>query len=343
VRISSGGLRIVYVMGDCGVAGGHRVVFEHLNRLSRRGHECELYTIDGPPDWFPLDVPVRVFPSYTELSKCLAGEDAIKVATWWKTAEAVWLASVARGVPVYLVQDIEASFYPGDRDTQDRVMASYREEFRFVATSSWIRDQLSRLGLTAELVAPGVDLEAFRDLGIAARDDVLLSVGRRQAIKNLNLTLEAWRSMPKPRPRLWLYGVEPDIARGPDIRYFQDPTDAEINELINTATAIVQTSLHEGFCLPPLEAMAAGTTVICTDADGNRDFCQDGVNCLMPEAEPLAVRRAFEQVLTDAPLRRRLAAAGKETAESYAWDRQIERLERFYEGVASSIPVGRMP
>ncbi len=118
------------------------------------------------------------------------------------------------------------------------------------------------------------------------------------------------------------------------MRYFQDPTDAEMNELMNTATALVQTSLHEGFCLPPLEAMAAGTAVICTDADGNRDFCRDGVNCLMPGTEPRAVRRAFEQVLTDAQLRGRLAAAGKQTAEGYAWDGQIERLERFYEGVA---------
>ncbi len=200
VRTSSGRLRIIYVTQDCSVAGGHRVVFEHLNRLSRRGHACELYTLEGPPDWFPLDVPVRVFPCYSELSKCLALEDAIKVATWWKTAEAVWLASVAQGVPVYLVQDIEANFYPGDRDTQDRVMASYREEFRFVATSTWIRDQLCGLGLTAELVAPGVDLETFRDLGIARRDDVLLSVGRRQAIKNLISPLKPGAPCPTRDP-----------------------------------------------------------------------------------------------------------------------------------------------
>jgi glycosyltransferase involved in cell wall biosynthesis len=276
-----------------------------------------------------------VFSGYTELSKRLARGDAIKVATWWETAEAVWLSSVARGVPVYLVQDIETSYHPGDRDKQDRVIASYREEFRFVTTSSWIRDQLSRLGVTAEVVAPGVDLGTFRDLGVAGRDDVLLSVGRRQALKNLDLTIEAWRSMPKPRPRLWLYGVEPDIARGPDMQYFQEPTDAEVNELLNTATALVQTSRHEGFCLPALEAMAAGTALVCTDADGNRDFCQDGVNCLMPKAEPQAVRRAFEQVLTNAELRERLAAAGKQTAENHAWDRQIGRLERFFEGVAS--------
>ena len=47
----------------------------------------------------------------------------------------------------------------------------------------------------------------------------------------------------------------------------------------------VQTSTHEGFCLPPLEAMATGGAVVCTDAHGNRDFCRDGENCLMPEPD----------------------------------------------------------
>ena len=34
--------------------------------------------------------------------------------------------------------------------------------------------------------------------------------------------------------------------------------DQDVNELLNEATVFVQTSTHEGFCLPPLEAMATG-------------------------------------------------------------------------------------
>ena len=55
------------------------------------------------------------------------------------------------------------------------------------------------------------------------------------------------------------------------------------------ATVFVQTSTHEGFALPPLESMATGGAVVCTDAHGNRDFCVDGENCLMPEASTTAV------------------------------------------------------
>ena len=57
------------------------------------------------------------------------------------------------------------------------------------------------------------------------------------------------------------------------IEYFERPSDEELNVLLNYATAFVQTSRHEGFCLTILEAMAAGTPVITTNADGNMDFC----------------------------------------------------------------------
>jgi glycosyltransferase involved in cell wall biosynthesis len=65
----------------------------------------------------------------------------------------------------------------------------------------------------------------------------------------------------------------------------QNQANQEVNELYNKATLFVQTSRHEGFCLPILEAMAAGCPVICTDAHGNRDFSFDGKNCLMVEQD----------------------------------------------------------
>jgi len=38
----------------------------------------------------------------------------------------------------------------------------------------------------------------------------------------------------------------------------------------------------EGFYLPALEGMAAGTIVVCPDCLGNRGYCEDKVNCCRP-------------------------------------------------------------
>ena len=133
-----------------------------------------------------------------------------------------------------------------------------------------------------------------------------------------------------------MFGIEPELATDPGVRYVESPSDEQVNELFCQATVFVQTSIHEGFALPPLEAMATGCAVVCTDAHGNRDFCVDGVNCLMPEPNPLAVAAALARLLGDPELRARFARAGIETARDYAWERRIDALEGFFERVARS-------
>ena len=336
VRNADGALRVIYVTEDTGVGGGHRDIFEHLNGLLSHGHEAELWTLAGEPDWFPLKAPVRTFPNYDELVRALAPIEAIKVATWWNTASAVWAASVLNGIPVYFVQDIETGYYPHDAAMRNAVLASYRHEFRYMTISSWNQDRLRELGLGARLIPPGIDLETFRPLpDIERRPDMLLALGRSNPLKNLRLTLDAWHTLPEPRPELCLFGIEPELANEPGIRYVTAPSDDEVNRLFNQATAFVQTSVHEGFCLPPLESMATGAAVVCTDAHGNRDFCVNGKNCLMPEPNRRSVADALAWVLGDAVLRARLGRQGITTAQDYAWSQRIDALEQFLTDVST--------
>ena len=131
-----------------------------------------------------------------------------------------------------------------------------------------------------------------------------------------------------------MFGIEPELADEDGMRYVQAPDDEQVNELFCRATVFVQTSRHEGFALPPLEAMAGGGAVLCTDAHGNRDFCVDGTNCLMPEATPKAVASALARLLADPDLRARLGQAGQATAQEYSWERRIDALEEFFSNVA---------
>jgi GT2 family glycosyltransferase len=336
VGASQGALRVVYVTEDTGVGGGHRDIFEHLNRLAARGHEVALFTLGSEPDWFDLRVPVRGFEDYTELVAALAPLEALKIATWWNTATPVWVASVVSGIPVYFVQDIETSYYPDAPYVRDSVLASYRNEFAYMTISNWNRERLAELGQTAALIPPGIDLGTFHERSeIIRREDMLLAVGRSHPLKNLPLTLEAWRGLSGPRPELRMFGIEPELATEAGIVYETSPSDQRVGELMCEAAVFVQTSTHEGFCLPALEAMACGAAVVCTDAHGNRDFCVDGHNCLVPDANPDSVRGAIERLFGDPGLRERLGRAGVATAAEYAWELRIDELERFLWQVAA--------
>jgi glycosyltransferase involved in cell wall biosynthesis len=335
VRAENGKLRVVYVTEGTGIGGGHRDIFEHLNRLLDRGHDVALYTLGSAPTWFRLRAPVHSFEYYDELVEALAPLDAIKVATWWNTAAPVWRASVLNGLPVYFVQDIETSYYPDDEVVRHAVLDSYRPEFRYMTICSWNRERLREMNLDAALIPPGIDPGTFRRLPrVERRTDMLLALGRSNPLKNLPLTLSAWRALPTPRPELCLFGIEPELANEPGVRYVESPTDEQVNQLFNEATVFVQTSTHEGFALPPLEVMATGGAVVCTDAHGNRDFCVDGENCLMPEPDTTSVCAALQRLLSDEQLRERLGRAGETLSRDYAWDRRIDVLERFLYDVA---------
>jgi glycosyltransferase involved in cell wall biosynthesis len=346
VHTPDGRLRVIYVTEDTGVGGGHRDIFEHLNRLQDRGHDVALYTLGEQVDWFDLQVPLHSFEDYGDLVDALDREDALKVATWWNTAAPVWHASVRRGIPVFFVQDIETSYYPESEQQRSAVLASYREEFRYMTISDWNRDRLRELRLDAELMPPGIDLETFRPLpDVRRRDDMLLAVGRTNPLKNLPLTIESWRALGAGPPELCMFGIEPELGPKYGARYVERPSDEGVNELFNQATVFVQTSTHEGFCLPPLEVMATGGAVVCTDAHGNRGFCRDGVNCLMPEPTVESVSGAIARLLADPELRERLGRAGIETAQEYAWERRIDELDAFLRRVAdpASAPAQSRP
>ncbi len=118
------------------------------------------------------------------------------------------------------------------------------------------------------------------------------------------------------------------------IKYHFKPSDDEINDLYNTATVFVQTSRHEGFCLPVLEAMAAGTPVICTDMHGNRDFSIDGKTVLMVDQDDRKMlAKTIQKLFTDKKLQDKLIKNGLKEAEKYTWPVITKRVAAFYDDV----------
>ena len=183
MRTESGALRVIYVTEDTGVGGGHRDIFEHLNRLLERGHDVRLFSLGGQPDWFPLKAAGRHVRGLRGAgARRWPQEDAIKVATWWNTAAAGLAGSVLRGVPVFFVQDIETCYYPEDERMRHHVLAGYRHEFRYMTISGWNRDRLRELGVDAELDRRrgSTSRRSGRCAEAQRRDDMVLALGPQQ-------------------------------------------------------------------------------------------------------------------------------------------------------------------
>ena len=324
--------KVIFVLPATTLSGGIRVVFEVAEGLSARGIETEIWSLRSPISWDLLNVPLRQFDTYSALIHALSNEDAIKVATWWETSDIVFLSSVIRGLPVQFVQEFETWFYPDDLPGQAAVAASYRPEFKYITTASYQLNELKSINIEPTLIPVGYESSIYFQLDNLSREEnVVLALGRSFFQKNFQMTSRAWKRLEATETKLWLFGHEPDVLKGSNVTYFDRPSNTEVNKLLNQATIFVQTSIHEGFSLPILEAMAAGCPVITTDSHGNRDFCFDGVNCIIVEQdndEQLAL--SIQKLLKDKPLRDELSRQGLITANKFQWAGILDRYSTFF-------------
>lgn len=118
-----------------------------------------------------------------------------------------------------------------------------------------------------------------------------------------------------------------------DIQTESIPRMSFLTRLALSTVAILLPLPLEGFFLPALEAMAVGSSVIVPDCVGNRSFCLDMYNCLMPAYNTDAIIEAAMRQLQDRDLRHRLTQAGYSTAAAHTLARErrafFEILERY--------------
>ena len=172
-----------------------------------------------------------------------------------------------------------------------------------------------------EIVPNGVD--EFFTPGDGSEDDYILFTGTIEPRKGIDDLIDAWRALARPRPRLVLcggagWGTRIDEEEG--IEQTGYVSRERLRELYRRALLFVYPSHHEGFGLPPLEAMACGAPVIATRTGAIPDYAE-GAAMLVAPANRDALRDAIARVVRDRSLRAELRARGPERARSWRWER----------------------
>jgi len=100
--------------------------------------------------------------------------------------------------------------------------------------------------------------------------------------------------------------------------------DADLPVLYGAARALIHPAWHEGFGLPPLEAMACGTPVIASNRTAIPEVVGDAALLIEPgSSESLA--QALHGI-NDEGMRRQLIERGLKRAAGYTWERTAARL-----------------
>ena len=181
----------------------------------------------------------------------------------------------------------------------------------------------------------------------------LLYVGRTNPHKNIPRLVEAFavlRGEIQDHPvyrnlRLLIIGDE--ISRYPALRHavIQSRVEDSVRFLgfvpietlrvfYQAAAAFVFPSLYEGFGLPPLEAMACGTPVVCSNVSSLPEVVGEAAEIVNPE-NVFDIARGMREVLLDAALRDRLVERGFDQARRFSWERTAQQVLDAYEEIGS--------
>jgi glycosyltransferase involved in cell wall biosynthesis len=186
---------------------------------------------------------------------------------------------------------------------------------------------------------------ALRERHSLGEAPVVLSVSAHRPHKNLKRLIDAIATIERPFV-LVIPGYETQWEgefaahvrrRGVQerVRFLGWVPDAELEGLYATSTCMAFPSLAEGFGLPVLEAMARGLPVACSNATSLPEVAGEAALYFDPLDVP-AMTGAIERLLGDGEERDRLAAAGRQQATKFTWQRTAEGTVRSYERAVTS-------
>ena len=320
-------------------SGGHTTMFRLVSALEQAGHRCILYLRDE--HGWELEPHERTIRSWwpwvrAEVRDAADGiEDAHAIfATSWETAYPV-LASPARGVRCYLVQDFEPAFYPAGSESL-LAEATYRFGFHGVTPGRWLAERLQRdYEMTSDYFDFGRDQTYALNLSIRPEDRTAVCLYARPGtprrayelgVMSLDLFAE-WH----PEVDIHLFGLEGKKLPFKAINHGLQ-TPEQLNELYNRSIAGLVLSATN-VSLVPHEMLAAGCIPVVNDADHNR-VVLDNDHVAYSSATPFALAETLS-ALIERPLVERQAAAEAAAAsvQDTLWDDAGAAVVRIVEGL----------
>lgn len=123
-----------------------------------------------------------------------------------------------------------------------------------------------------------------------------------------------------------------------DIRRIGFVSDPQLPALYRGACAFVYPSLFEGFGLPPVEAMACGCPVICSDRGSLAEIACPAAAVVNPE-DTHSITEALRRISYDEPYATCLRHSGLTHAAKFDWREAARKTIAVYERFAKAPPI----
>ena len=273
-----------------------------------------------------------------------------------------YYSQVCRGrgrVRVVTIYDMIHELFPQDFPDSAQVTAAKhaavgRADHIVCISETTRQDAIRLLGIAPErssVIYLGCSLDTPTPVAPPAAEATpgpcILYVGVRSGYKNFRVLLEAFAAS-KSLPRtvdLVAFGGRPfspeerrrieELGVAGRVRQMSG-SDRLLDAHYRAALAFVYPSRYEGFGIPPLEAMAAGCPVACSDAGSIREVVGDAGAYFEPD-NVQGLRAILERLGEDHTYAAELRVKGFAQIQKYSWGRCAEETLQLYERLLGTL------
>jgi glycosyltransferase involved in cell wall biosynthesis len=186
-------------------------------------------------------------------------------------------------------------------------------------------------------------------------EEFVLYLGGFDARKNVRMLIKAFAALQQDGHsgcKLVIGGMlprvdssffpDPRAGAGEEVQFIGEVAEDDKPVLYSSALLFAYPSLYEGFGLPPLEAMACGTPVICSNA-GSLPEVVGGAGILVDPSKEADWTGQLRALLSDDGRRRELRALGISQAAKFSWERTARATLEVYRSVLGNAAGSSLP
>ncbi len=328
-----------YLPSESKIGAGHQA--HGLGQaLVRAGHSVTMFSPSARPDdaryehhQVAVGRPLRTF----RWAFALRGQDLRGFDVFHAAGDDYWFMGKCRGAHVRTMHGscfAEAVHIHGARSRLRMVALGLGEVLAtFVADRTVLVSANTRRWFpwVHTVIPNGVDLTVFGAGAERRREEVptILFVGTYRNRKRGKFLVETFQTQIRaaiPDAQLWMVCSDAPPAAG--VQVLGRLSDAELADRYRHAWVFCLPSTYEGFGVPYIEALAAGTPVVASPNVGAREVLDEGRFGVL--ADDALLGAELIALLRDPDRRDRLAVAGEERAQDYAWPIVVKQYETIY-------------
>jgi len=346
-------LRITFLTDRPGLSGGARVIADYARHLLSQGHDVRVFAQPAPKP--TLRQRVKAFLRHDEMPRAplrspffdplgerfqrlkkpgaARAEDLpdadIVIANFWTTAAPVAALPPSKGAKLYFMQDYGAQGQP-----IEEVRRTWSLGLKTITINRALKAAVEKVsGEKARLVPCGVDPHFVRGAPreASAGPPTVGFVFSNNAMKGSRYCIEAIEKARRAVPVLRAVSFGPAAPREPlpdFIEFSAAVSDEGAKAIYGSADAWLFGSVNEGFGLPIIEAMAAGTPVIAARSAAAPDILAHGGGYLVNVADTDEMaERIIELCGLDADAWRALSLKAQATASLYSLSEARRKFE----------------